>query len=209
MAIRAVCFDIGGVVARISYHWAEMLERAGYSVPDYISPADPVTAMPGFEAFQDGTITTIEYATRLGEYLGGLSADEALRIHNSMLVEPFAGVLEIVHDLNGRGFVTGCLSNTNAPHWEDLAKSGRFPAIVAMQVQLASFAIDASKPDPRAFAAFETAAGSSPSEVILFDDSLLNVQAAEGLGWSAVLIDPHGDPASQTLEALRGRGILS
>nr|HWA82851.1 HAD-IA family hydrolase [Fimbriimonadaceae bacterium] len=155
------------------------------------------------------TISTDVYASRLGQYLGGLSAQEALRIHNSMLVEPFPGVLEIVEILNAGGFVTGCLSNTNAPHWEDLAMSGRFPAIVAMQIRLASFEIDASKPDPRAFAVFEAAAGSGSSEVLLFDDSHANVLAAEALGWSAVLIDPHGDPASQMLGALGRAGILS
>lgn len=207
MAIRAVCFDLGGVVARISYHWAEMLIRAGYPVPSHISPADLVTAMPQFEAFQDGMISVEEYAAALGEYLGGLSAEVGLRVHNSMLVEPFPGVLEVVEELNSRGIATGCLSNTNAPHWEDLARSGRFPAIMAMPIRLASFEINASKPDSRAFAAFETAAHALPPEILLFDDSIPNIDAARELGWRAVPIDPLGDPAAQMRSALAVAGL--
>lgn len=207
MAIRAVCFDLGGVVARISYHWAEMLTRAGYPVPAYISPTDLVTAMPEFEPFQDGAISLDEYLERLGAYFGGLTPEEGLRIHNSMLVEPFPGVLEIVEDLNARGFVTGCLSNTNAPHWEHMLWSGRFPAIMAMPIRVASFEINASKPESRAFAAFETATHSLPSEILLFDDSVPNIDAARELGWQAVPIDPRGDPASQMTAALRAAGL--
>jgi HAD superfamily hydrolase (TIGR01509 family) len=104
--------------------------------------------------------------------------------------------------------VTGCLSNTNAPHWEELAHSHRFPAIRAMHHRLASFEIDASKPDPRAFKAFETATGCSGSEILLFDDSQANCDAAVWLGWQALRVDPHGNPAEQMRTELRRVGAL-
>lgn len=202
MAIRAICFDLGGVVARISYHWAEILERAGLPIPKNISPRTLLQDMPAFDPYQKGEMTDTQYFHELAVYLGVSTYEQAKKLHNSILIEPFPGVHELVLDLNAAGFVTGCLSNTNAPHWEDLAISGRFPAIVDMHVKLASFQIDAVKPDSTAYTAFEEAAAAEPAEILLFDDSLPNCLAALDLGWDAQHIDPNGDPASQMAERL-------
>jgi HAD superfamily hydrolase (TIGR01509 family) len=209
VAIRAVCFDLGGVVARISYHWAEMLERCGIQIPDYIRPGDDIHKMPTFEKYQAGELTDAQYLHDLAVYLGGLTFEQARAVHASMLIEPFPGVLEIVEELNETGMVTGCLSNTNAPHWVDLAESGRFPAIQAMQVRLASHLIDVAKPDPRAFTTFEEATWVEPSQILLFDDSHVNCQAARDLGWSAERIDPTGDTAGQMRRVLETLGALA
>lgn len=201
VAIRAVCFDLGGVVARISYHWAEMLERCGLPVPPNIDRQDDLHCMPTFDAYQAGELTTEEYFHHLAQYMS-ISVGDAERVHCSMLIEPFPGVLEIVEGLNAKGIATGCLSNTNAPHWHELAVSGRFPAILAMKVRLASFEIDAAKPDPKAYATFEKAIGCPANEILLFDDSPSNCAAALARGWTAVRIDPNADPARQMLCSL-------
>jgi putative hydrolase of the HAD superfamily len=180
-----------------------MLRRAHLPVPAHIGEDDEIHAMPQFEAYQAGELTDAEYMRLLAAYLGGLPVGQAEEIHLSMLIEPYPGVLEIVEELNAAGIVTGCLSNTNAPHWQDLALNGRFPAVVAMKIKLASFAIDAAKPDSAAFRAFEQACGYAPEAIVLFDDSLINCQAAEALGWSALRIDPAADPARQMRGYLR------
>lgn len=196
--IRAVCFDLGGVVVRIAYHWAEMLRRCGIPVPPHVREDDDLHAMPQFERYQASEIDDERYLGLLADYLG-IEGREAARVHRSMLIEPFPGVLEIVESLNARGIVTGCLSNTNALHWEVLLT---YPAIVAMQVRLASFVIEASKPADRSFQAFEEAAGVGAGEILLFDDSAANVRASRARGWSAALIDPHHDPSAQIQRAL-------
>jgi FMN phosphatase YigB (HAD superfamily) len=203
VAIKAVCFDLGGVVARISYHWAEMLERNELPVPKHIQATDELHAMPGFDAFQTGEISTDEYFAALARYLGDISVPTAEQVHRSMLIEPFEGVLELVHELHEIGIKTGCLSNTNAPHWVELVDSGRFPAIQAMGTRVASFEIDLSKPDPRAFRAFEQAIECQPEEIVLFDDNLENCQTASQLGWEALKIDPKANPAGQMREFLK------
>lgn len=200
MSIRAVCFDLGGVVARISYHWSELLHRSGFRVPDHIQPGHELTSIPVFETFQSGLIGTAEYYRELGSALE-LTSSQAEVIHRNILIEPFPGVLEIVQELTSRGIVTGCLSNTNAPHWEQLLTA--YPAISAMDHKLASHEIDASKPDSAAYRAFERATGCSGPEILLFDDSQANCDAAIWLGWQAVRIDPSGDPAAQMRGALR------
>jgi len=160
-----------------------MLERCGIPIPADILPTDNIHSMPGFDEYQAGDLTDDQYFEQLGKYLGGISSEDAQRVHLSMLIEPFPGVLEIVHQLNAKAIVTGCLSNTNAPHWHDLAESGRFPAIQAMRIRMASHLIDAAKPDPRAFECFLDACGLPPAQVLLFDDSQANCVAAAELGW--------------------------
>jgi len=199
---RAVCFDLGGVVARISLHLAEMLGRCGLPVPKHISQGDDIHKMPGFEAYQAGDLTDEQYVAGMARYIGGISIADAMRVHRSMIIDAYPGVFEIVEKLNDSGIITGCLSNTNAPHWEDLAESGRFPAITAMKVRLGSHMIGAAKPDPRAFRAFEAAVGCRSAEILLFDDSPVNCEAARGLGWNAKRIDATGDPARQMRSAL-------
>ena len=196
MSIRAVCFDLGGVVARISYHWAEILERNGFPIPPTLDPEQELQSIPVFEAFQSGLIREEEYYRELGDALG-LDPTQAKTAHLSILIEPFPGVLQIVEELNAAGIVTGCLSNTNAPHWTHLALDGTYPAVVEMKHKLASHEIGASKPEAGAYRAFEKATGCSNEEILLFDDSQVNCDAAIGLGWKAVRIDPTGDPAEQ------------
>lgn len=191
---KAVCFDLGGVVVRISYRWAEMLARAGLPVPDHVGAEDGLATMPGFEAFQAGAIDFDAYRAGMARHLS-LSADQAERVHRSMLIEPFPGVAELVRELGERGFVTGCLSNTNAPHWAEMTGTDRFPAIRGMEVRLASHEIRAAKPSPEAFRAFAEACGTD--QVLLFDDSAENCAAAIALGWQATRIDPDRDPARQ------------
>lgn len=191
-------------MARISTRWAEILERLGIPVPPNVKPGDELHRMPTFVRYQAGEITDAQYIHDLAVYLGGLTYEQARAVHRSILVEPYPGVEPIVRTLNASGTVTGCLSNTNAPHWEDLAMSGRFPAISMMPIRLASFEIGASKPHPEAYTAFEEACGCEPSQILLFDDSPANCRAAIDLAWTAVRIDSDADPARQMRATLRG-----
>lgn len=200
---KAVCFDLGGVVVRISYRWAEMLTRAGLPVPAHVNGEDDLASMPGFEAFQAGDIAFDEYLAGMARHLS-LSAEQAERVHRNMLIEPFPGVAELVRELGERGFATGCLSNTNAPHWAEMTGTDRFPAILAMDVRLASHEIRVSKPAPEAFLAFAEACGTD--QVLLFDDSVENCEAAIRLGWHATRIDPERDPARQMRRRLEVEG---
>lgn len=203
VAIRSVCFDIGGVIARISMHWYEILERLDLPIRAGIHPHDDLTAMPDFDKYQAGVMTDDEYYVALASYLGGFSIDDAKRVHAAIIIEAFPGVLDIVQDLNSRGLITGCLSNTNAPHWQEMYTPGRLPAFTALQVHVASFNISASKPHPAAFRAYEVAANCAPSEILYFDDYAHNVVGAEQVGWTAHRIDPLANPAAQMREKLR------
>lgn len=81
--------------------------------------------------------------------------------------------------------------------WEGLGLRGRFDAM--------HYAADlgTAKPDPAFFTAIEARTGLAPTELVLIDDRISNVQAARACGWRAVL---WGD-SSQLNRALAEQGL--
>lgn len=202
-----VVFDLGGVLARISHSWEEAARHAGISLERPSDAVTPFVELPEFDQYQGGEIDEDTYLSAIAAW-GGCSVEDARKIHNHILVEPFAGTEEIVAELNSRGVATGCLSNTNAPHWQELAISGRFPAIVALEKKMASHLVGMNKPDPRIFLHYAETYGLRPEEVVYFEDGELNVIAAQGVGFRTQRIDPNQETAPQIRAFLEEQGLL-
>lgn len=226
-SIRAIVFDIGGVLVNVAKTWEEAARHAGVELPPIATDAvsdsarrdpgrtaltprqshnSPLDDAPGFQLFQDGQLSIEAFLDGLAEYLG-IGADQALKVHDHILMDGIAGTLEIVCSLNEAGFVTACLSNTNTPHWTELTRSDRFPNIAALKVLTASQILGVSKPDLRIYREFERLVGLSPAGILFFDDSALNVEGARSCGWDAVTVDAAGPQSSQIRASLVARGI--
>lgn len=197
---RLICFDLGGVLARICSNWGDVGSHSGLLVRPEVS-ALPLSEAPLFDAYQHGQASEVEYLGALAEFLG-IEQEDALRAHNAILVEPYPNTLEFVHEVITRGFATGCLSNTNAPHFAVLTDPARFPAIAALKHKLASHDLRLEKPDQAIFREFESRTGYAAQQITFFEDTLVNVEGARRAGWTAVQIDPHGDPARQMRDTL-------
>lgn len=204
---KVVCFDVGGVLIRITYRWAEAAERAGIATRPDFPPDAKLWDAPFFVAYEGAQMGDDEYFENLAEYLGKVSATDAKRVHNHIMVEPYPQVDRIVRELNEQGFTTACLSNTNDLHWTDMFHSGRFPANEAIKVRLASHLVGAPKPSPEMFHALEREAGASGKDVVYFDDSAANIRAAETFGWQSFHIDPEQATDTQILQGLSSAGI--
>jgi glucose-1-phosphatase len=202
-----VCFDLGGVLARISSNWAQAMTGAGFDPPAEGRSNDLLSLFPLFDLYQAGRCELATYLRELGHYLGGLDAEESLAVHNAILIEPYADTLELVDELQAQGIRTGCLSNTNAPHWETMTAGTRFPAIAKLQYKLASHELKLHKPEEGIYRAFEAATGAAPADILFFEDSPQNVAGADLCGWRTHLIDPSGDTASQMRVALATLGV--
>ncbi len=192
-------------MVRISHTWREAMAQAGLdseTVPNGI-----LTDFPGFDRYQAGDIDLQTYLQQLGKYLGGLNTAKAMQVHRSILIEPYAGMLEVVKDLHDLNIKTGCLSNTNEPHWEEMRLSGRFPAIAALQIAVLSHEVCLEKPQPQIYERFCEKAFVNPAEVLFFDDSPKNVRGALAAGWHADLVDPLREIEPQVRESLRECGI--
>ena len=131
-----------------------------------------------------------------------------MKVHESILLRPTEGTLEIVEELNRRGYITGCLSNTNTLHWGALTNAFRYPNVAALQFKGASQLIGFNKPAEESYRAFESMASVVPDQILFFDDIAANVEGAQHFGWDAVLVDPTKDQASQIRSGLAARALL-
>lgn len=202
--IKVVCFDLGGVLVRITVDMADAARRAGIQ-----TTANPGSFLnfPPFIEFQAGRVGEDEYLDALGGLLG-VSASDALSAHNHILVAPYEQTHELVQELAANGLLCACLSNTNAPHWREMRETDRFPNVRDLPLGVASHEHAMEKPRAEFYQRFREMAsvhlGSrvEPHEVAFFDDTAANVNSARALGWRAWQIDPAGDPAVQMREAL-------
>jgi len=205
--VRAVCFDLGGVLIRICGTWGEALGVCGLQSQNPAADLS-LSSFPGLEAHQSGALTEEQYFEQLAQYLGLSGSDEAVRVHEGIVKEEYHGAFEFVRELNENGLSTGCLSNTNEYHWRQLLDTERFPVMSELQVRLASHELALNKPDPEVFRRFEEEARVEGPEIVYFDDTAGHVEAAKSLGWRAYLIDPAEDPIAQMRQALRTELLL-
>lgn len=182
-------------MVRISRTWGQAADWVGIKLADKHRDLC-LTKAEAFVPFQAGEITADEYFSELAREFS-LSPDQAATLHAGILREPYPGTLPLVTELHDRGFQTGCLSNTNAPHWHLMRSLERFPAVALIEHTVLSHEVRADKPNPEIYAAFEQKSGAKGSEILFFDDAFENVVAARNKGWFAEVIDPYGDTAAQ------------
>lgn len=205
--VKVVCFDVGGVLIRITQNWHEAANLAGVTIQSELPLEAHLLNAPFFDGYQAGSVNDEQYLHELAAYLGNVPLEAAERVHNHIMLEPYPYVDQIIRQLNEQGFTTSCLSNTNEPHWYDMFHSGRFPANEALQVRMASHVVGISKPDPEIFRKFELEVEASGSEIVFFDDTSVNVEIANNLGWQAFRIDPKTPTHVQIQAALKSVGI--
>jgi glucose-1-phosphatase len=195
---RLVCFDLGGVVIRICRSWEEGCRAAG--VPWRAEPAWVGELETISQRYHAGLSDTLAFARELHAATDGIySVAEILAIHHAWLLEPYEGVAELVEEAHAAGLASAVLSNTNAAHWGRLCA---LPALMHIGQLFASHEIHLLKPDTAAFAHVEQASGCAGPDILFFDDTLVNVEAACSRGWQAVLIDHEQPTAPQMRQAL-------
>ena len=205
-SVTAVCFDLGGVLARLAGSWAEALAWAGFGASDDPRHAARVHTFEPYNVHELGELNDDAYLETLRDFLGLATPEEAMRAHLWVLGEPYAGTHELVLQVKRAGLRTGCLSNTEHHHWERMV-GGFYPAISAIEVKSASHLLHARKPDKAIFEAFERLSGFDRGSTVYFDDSPVHVAAALDFGWRAARSDPTGHTAEQMRRALLDFGV--
>jgi putative hydrolase of the HAD superfamily len=210
-AVSLVCFDLGGVMVRICHDWRDAAaaagldarSRAGVDIDDIWHPLANDHAL--------GRLTKAGWADALATVLGGLyTAHELCTIHDATLQREYEGVGGVVDRIHGAGIATACLSNTNDDHWRRmLLPGGRYPAIRGLGHHFASHLLGVAKPDAAIYRAVESGTGRRGREILFFDDSAANVEAARRIGWNTETIDPHTETAPQISAHLERYGVVS
>jgi len=204
MSIRAIVFDIGGVMIRLAYGWQNACRAGNIEFRDF----DPTPEyQAGLEALEmdygRGLIDPGAYFARLHGLMGGrYTLGELQAIHAAVIQGEFSGIYEIVRGLKSAGLFTACLSNTCASHWTALTNPELYPAIALLDARHASHLFGLMKPDPAIFRRFEAETGFRPAEILYFDDGEQNVLAARDRGWTAAHITRPDNAVPEIREAL-------
>jgi glucose-1-phosphatase len=198
--IRLVCFDLGGVVVEICRTWEEGCSRAGIPLKAPLT-SEWLRAFAGLsQRLELGELSETEFQKRMSAATGGLySAAEVRAIETAWIKAPYAGVAELVRELDGRGIPTAALSNLSPAHWEPLRD---LEAVRSMRYQFLSFRLGLVKPMPAFFAAVEAETRILGPAIVFFDDTAANVSAARACGWRSERIDFSAPTAPQMRKAL-------
>lgn len=192
-----VVFDLGGVLVKIAENWQMAAQTANVAGIRPEVGTLGLASFPGFEPYQAGKTSDDEFVAELQDWLGLDRPESALKVHQGILVEPYPGTLELVQQLHKLGLQTGCLSNTNAPHWERMSDPTQFPAIASLKIPGLSHVLKAEKPHSEIYEKYEILAATSGRNLVFFDDSMANVEAAIACGWRGHRINPAADTAAQ------------
>lgn len=182
MSIRAVFFDLGGVIVRTEYQAPrqQLAERLGMEYDDL----DRIVfnSETGNQA-SIGAITSLQHWEAVLKRLKR-PAEELQTIRD----EFFAGdivdrdILAFLRSLRGT-HKTGLISNA----WSDLRDYiTREKMIDAFDHIVISAEVGVAKPDPKIFQIALEQAGVSPNEAVFVDDFYVNIESCEKLGMKGI-----------------------
>ena len=199
---RALLFDLGGVVLDVDFEhalaaWAPHSRLSAAQLRERFRLDEP------YERHETGHLEAAGYFAHLREMLA-LECDEATLQagFNAVLRGEIDETVQLL-DAARRHVPCYAISNTNAVHVAAIERA--FPRLLPRFTRVfASHQIGHRKPHRAAFDRVLREIGLPPSEVLLFDDLVANVEAARALGLQAVLVRGPGD----VREALAQRRLL-
>lgn len=194
--ISVLLFDLGGVL--VDFSGPADLNTLLPTPMDEAALIARWAACPSSLAYGAGTIDTDTFLTAFKQaWQIPLPPPALLAAWQSWVRGWLPGAEALLDDLRPR-YRLAALSNSNAAHWErltDLGVVGAFdPAIGSQQTGV-------RKPDPAIYRLALDRIGVSAPQVLFFDDSLANVEAARALGFSAVQVDGPAAVRRHLLEA--------
>ena len=203
MSIRAVFFDLGGVIVRTEFQAPRqrLAERLGMEYDDLVKIV--FDSDSGYKATM-GEISSDEHWASVIQRLKR-PASELSAIRD----EFFAGdivdrtLLDYLRSLRGK-YKTGLISNA----WGDLRDyivKEKFDD--AFDKMIISAEVGAAKPEPRIFQIALEQLGVRPKEAVFVDDFLINIEGCEKVGIKGIHFKDPGS-ALQQLKKLLSTGLL-
>lgn len=208
-SIKAVVFDVGGVLTSPLRETFEKISAGGVVDLDKVGPQFRDTFMVGHDGdlpshrLERGEITIDEFVATLGEARDAVwtlmhpESPHSLFTH----VTPHAGMHGLVDDARRAGYKTGIVSNIFTeyiPRWDQITNHvGRFDSVVY------SCSVGVRKPNKAIFDIALAELALQAHEVLFIDDTIDMVTAARNYGFVAVEVTDH---ATAIAEA---RSILS
>jgi len=205
MPIRAVIFDLGGVVVGSPLHAIAAYERelglAGGSVNRVVVASGPAGAWSRLER-GELELEPFYPAFEADCAAAGFRIDaRAMMGRIAAVTGPRADMLEAIRRLRGGGLKVAALTN----NWVTADEGTRILA-PHFDVFVESAVVGLRKPDPRIFAHTCGALGVPPGHTAFLDDIGINLKAARALGMTTIKVDEPGE-ALDRLGALVGLAL--
>lgn len=187
--IKYILFDIDGVLAKATDSADEILEKNHLTLEEFFDNWDDSQSVNQFET---GQISQEEFSRLRSEELGNVirpaTIIDILNARKSIL---FPGVEQILEELRTGNYKMACLSNTNILHWNSIEGKSIFNKYFCKQ--FLSYQLGLVKPDKEIYIHVMETLHCKGHEILYFDDSKKNIEAALQLGWNAVHVQEFCD----------------
>jgi len=208
MTIRAVIFDLGGVVLGSPLHAIAEYERELGIPANFVNRVVAETAPDGaWSRLERGEISMETFYTDFesdcqaaGQTLSAAAMFE--RMGQAALPRPI--MLEAIRRIRAKGLLTAALTNNwaNSPDDESVAPGDGTRALAEhFDVFVESSVEGLRKPDPKIYTLTCDRLGIAPGEAAFLDDIGSNLKSARALGMTTIKVD-HPEQALGELEAV-------
>jgi glucose-1-phosphatase len=179
--IDIVLFDVGGVL--VDFGGVDPMRALARIDSDDELWRRWLTC-PWVRRFERGHCSPDDFAAGMVDtWHLAISPPEFLASFESWPGAPMEGAAELLGEAQ-RARPTGCLSNTNALHWESCF--AHWPLFAGFAHRFLSFEMGMVKPDPEIYDAVAASLAVAPGRILFLDDNVLNVEAAASAGFQAV-----------------------
>ncbi len=190
---KCILFDIDGVLAKATNSADEILKENNITIEEFFKNWDSSKAVSDFEA---GNITPAEFSEVRGNELDkDLKPNAVMNILMARKSVLYDGVEQLLDNLYKRNFVLACLSNTNVLHWNNIEGKEIFERYFYMK--FLSYEMGFIKPQKEIYQAVLKTLQYKAHEILYFDDSKKNIDAALNLGFNAVHVKDFYDLAEK------------
>lgn len=192
--LKAIIFDLGGVILNIDYRLTEKAFQA-LGIPRFTELYSQHAASQLFSNLETGDISASDFIKAMQQEAGvPLDAHQITTAWNAMLLDFPEERLTLLRKLREK-YPIYLLSNTNAIHEiafnhvlkERFALDSLDPLFTKAYL---SHRIHLRKPDPEAFRHVLTENNLDPASTLFIDDTEVNILAARALGLQTILLRP-------------------
>jgi putative hydrolase of the HAD superfamily len=197
--IDVVLFDLGGVLVDFG-GVGPMRELAGIATDEELWQR--WLTCPWVRRFERGHCSPEAFASGIvNEWALNIAPEAFLTEFQCWPGSPMTGADELLHGVQ-RLYPAGCLSNTNALHWD--SHFAEWPILNDFDFRFLSFEMGMVKPDRELFEQVAKALAAAPERLLFLDDNALNVEAAIHCGFQSL----HVRGVSEARQALVNLGVL-
>lgn len=207
--IKAVVFDIGGVLQDYKFSILKMRKHTHLSIHDFMARKLRISLDQWFDAIDTAYAKAIEGKITKAKELQIISKNvKASPKHIEKLwimaykkyFRRNDGLYELAYDLQKEGYKIGILSDQH-----HISKEALIPAEESKNFNIALISCDAGlrKPNPKFYLLALRALKMKPAEVVFIDNQIWNTKPAQKLGMKAIVFKNN----KQTLKELRNLGV--